>query len=41
MNEMIWDYDGAIAYGDIIQATEDFDIKYCIGTGGYGSVYRA
>ncbi|RVW71669.1 Leucine-rich repeat protein 1 [Vitis vinifera] len=26
---------------DIIQATEDFDIKYCIGTGGYGSVYRA
>ncbi|KAI4353920.1 hypothetical protein L6164_002840 [Bauhinia variegata] len=26
---------------DIIQATEDFDIKYCIGTGAYGSVYRA
>ncbi|RVW71662.1 putative leucine-rich repeat receptor-like protein kinase [Vitis vinifera] len=22
---------------DIIQATEDFDIKYCIGTGGYGA----
>ncbi|KAL6325404.1 hypothetical protein AAG906_023249 [Vitis piasezkii] len=37
----IWDYDGRIAYDDIIQATEDFDIKYCIGTGGYGSVYRA
>ena len=37
----IWDYDGVIAYRDIIQATEDFDIKYCIGTGGYGSVYRA
>ncbi|KAL6325582.1 hypothetical protein AAG906_023427 [Vitis piasezkii] len=37
----IWDYDGTIAYDDIIQATEDFDIKYCIGTGGYGSVYRA
>ena len=37
----IWDYDGVIAYQDIIQATEDFDIKYCIGTGGYGSVYRA
>ena len=37
----IWDFDGVIAYQDIIQATEDFDIKYCIGTGGYGSVYRA
>ncbi|XP_015879646.2 MDIS1-interacting receptor like kinase 2 [Ziziphus jujuba] len=37
----IWNYDGNIAYEDIIQATEDFDIRYCIGTGGYGSVYRA
>ncbi|PIN04654.1 Serine/threonine protein kinase [Handroanthus impetiginosus] len=36
----IWNFDGKIAYGDIIEATEDFDIKYCIGTGGYGSVYR-
>ncbi|KAL5582332.1 hypothetical protein UlMin_014774 [Ulmus minor] len=37
----IWNYDGKIAYEDIINATEDFDIRYCIGTGGYGSVYRA
>ena len=37
----IWDYDGKVAYDDIIEATEDFDIKYCIGTGGYGSVYKA
>ncbi|XP_058185543.1 MDIS1-interacting receptor like kinase 2-like [Rhododendron vialii] len=37
----IWNYDGSIAYEDIIKATNDFDIKYCIGTGGYGSVYRA
>ncbi|XP_048128829.1 probable leucine-rich repeat receptor-like protein kinase At1g35710 [Rhodamnia argentea] len=37
----IWNYDGTMAYEDIINATEDFDIKYCIGTGGYGSVYRA
>ncbi|XP_048129008.1 MDIS1-interacting receptor like kinase 2-like, partial [Rhodamnia argentea] len=37
----IWNYDGRIAYEDIINATEDFDIKYCIGSGGYGSVYRA
>ncbi|XP_059653778.1 MDIS1-interacting receptor like kinase 2-like [Cornus florida] len=37
----IWNYDGTIAFEDIIEATEDFDIRYCIGTGGYGSVYRA
>ncbi|MBA0614586.1 hypothetical protein Godav_014863 [Gossypium davidsonii] len=36
----IWNFDGKIAFEDIIKATEDFDIKYCIGTGGYGSVYR-
>ncbi|KAJ4965093.1 hypothetical protein NE237_016942 [Protea cynaroides] len=37
----IWNYDGIIAYNDIIEATKEFDIKYCIGTGGYGSVYIA
>ncbi|PON46624.1 Tyrosine-protein kinase [Parasponia andersonii] len=37
----IWNYDGNIAFEDIIKATEDFDIRYCIGTGGYGSVYKA
>ncbi|KAL5563798.1 hypothetical protein UlMin_033545 [Ulmus minor] len=37
----IWNYDGKIAYEDIINATEDFDIRYCIRTGGYGSIYRA
>ncbi|XP_023905543.2 MDIS1-interacting receptor like kinase 2-like, partial [Quercus suber] len=37
----IWNYDGKIAYEDIIEATEGFDIRYCIGTGGYGSVYKA
>jgi hypothetical protein len=37
----IWNYDGTIAYEDIIAATENFDLRYCIGTGGYGSVYRA
>jgi hypothetical protein len=37
----IWNYDGHIAYEDIIEATEDFDIKYCIEIGGYGSVYKA
>ncbi|KAK0602759.1 hypothetical protein LWI29_036735 [Acer saccharum] len=37
----IWNFDGRIAYEDIVAATENFDIKYCIGTGGYGSVYKA
>jgi len=37
----IWNYDGKIAFEDIIEATGDFDLKYCIGTGSYGSVYRA
>ncbi|KAM7461203.1 hypothetical protein LguiA_029324 [Lonicera macranthoides] len=37
----IWNYDGTIAYKDIIRSTNDFDIEHCIGTGGYGSVYRA
>ncbi|KAG8482676.1 hypothetical protein CXB51_024030 [Gossypium anomalum] len=37
----IWSYDGKIAYDDIVAATEDFDFRYCIGVGGYGSVYRA
>ncbi|PIN01602.1 Serine/threonine protein kinase [Handroanthus impetiginosus] len=30
----IRNFDGKIAYKDIIEATEDFDIRYCIGTGG-------
>ncbi|KAL0290889.1 UNVERIFIED_CONTAM: MDIS1-interacting receptor like kinase [Sesamum angustifolium] len=37
----IWNFNGKIAYEDIVKATEDFDISYCIGTGGYGSVYKA
>ncbi|KAM7465250.1 hypothetical protein LguiB_012812 [Lonicera macranthoides] len=37
----IWNYDGTIAYEDLIRAINDFDIEYCIGTSGYGSVYRA
>ena len=36
----IWNYGGKIAYEDIIEATKDFDIRYCIGTSGYGSVYK-
>ncbi|XP_047965608.1 MDIS1-interacting receptor like kinase 2-like [Salvia hispanica] len=37
----IWNFDGNMAYQDIIEATLDFDFRYCIGTGAYGSVYRA
>ncbi|KAI3837166.1 hypothetical protein MKW92_011816 [Papaver armeniacum] len=37
----IWNYDGKIVFEDILEATEDFNTKYCIGTGGYGSVYKA
>ncbi|PPD96120.1 hypothetical protein GOBAR_DD06857 [Gossypium barbadense] len=37
----ILNFDGRIAFEDIIEATNDFDIRYCIGTGGYGCVYRA
>ncbi|XP_043691895.1 MDIS1-interacting receptor like kinase 2-like [Telopea speciosissima] len=37
----IWNFDGKIAYEDIIKATEDFDAKYCIGNGNSGSVYKA
>ncbi|XXG61813.1 hypothetical protein AAC387_Pa05g0328 [Persea americana] len=37
----IWNYDGKIIYEEIIDATEDFDEKFCVGAGGYGKVYRA
>ncbi|KAI4389244.1 hypothetical protein MLD38_001492 [Melastoma candidum] len=37
----ILNYDGAIAFDDIVAATEGFHEKYCIGIGGYGSIYRA
>ncbi|MCD9641578.1 hypothetical protein HAX54_027806 [Datura stramonium] len=33
-------FDGKIAYENIIKATENFDSKYCIGKGGHGSVYK-
>ncbi|KAI9200884.1 hypothetical protein LWI28_014519 [Acer negundo] len=36
----ISDFDGNILYSDIVQATDNFDDAYCIGKGGYGSVYK-
>ncbi|VAH00197.1 unnamed protein product [Triticum turgidum subsp. durum] len=37
----VWNFDGRLAFDDIVRATEDFDDKYIIGTGGYGKVYKA
>ncbi|CAJ2636788.1 unnamed protein product [Trifolium pratense] len=37
----IWSFDGKMVYENIIEATGDFNSQYCIGQGGYGSVYRA
>ncbi|XP_042483747.1 LOW QUALITY PROTEIN: MDIS1-interacting receptor like kinase 2-like [Macadamia integrifolia] len=37
----IWNFDGRIAYQDIIEATDQFDPKHCIGVGRHGSVYKA
>ncbi|KAF6987017.1 hypothetical protein CFC21_004690 [Triticum aestivum] len=37
----VWNFDGRLAFDDIVRAAEDFDDKYIIGTGGYGKVYKA
>nr|XP_040249040.1 MDIS1-interacting receptor like kinase 2-like [Aegilops tauschii subsp. strangulata] len=37
----VWNFDGRLAFDDIVRATEDFDDKYIIGTGGHGKVYKA
>ncbi|KAH1046059.1 hypothetical protein J1N35_036843 [Gossypium stocksii] len=34
-------FNGRILHDCIIEATEDFSSDYCIGSGGYGSVYKA
>ncbi|XP_004506329.1 uncharacterized protein [Cicer arietinum] len=37
----IWYFNGRVVYGDIIEATKNFDNKYCIGEGAFGNVYKA
>nr|GEX36896.1 probable leucine-rich repeat receptor-like protein kinase At1g35710 [Tanacetum cinerariifolium] len=37
----ITSFDGQVMYDEIIKVTNDFDDAYCIGIGGYGSVYKA
>ncbi|KAI9080622.1 hypothetical protein K1719_037428 [Acacia pycnantha] len=36
----IWHFDGRLMYEDIIEATENFHEKYCIGEGSFGKVYK-
>ncbi|RWR97274.1 MDIS1-interacting receptor like kinase 2-like protein [Cinnamomum micranthum f. kanehirae] len=38
---LVWNNDRKIIYEEIINATEDFDEKFCVGEGGYGKVYKA
>ncbi|XP_015887892.3 MDIS1-interacting receptor like kinase 2-like [Ziziphus jujuba] len=33
-------HDGRIVHQEIVEATENFDSKYCVGVGGFGSVYK-
>ncbi|KAL6839093.1 hypothetical protein ACP4OV_031147 [Aristida adscensionis] len=37
----VWNFDGKLAFEDIMTATENFDDKYIVGSGGYGTVYKA
>ncbi|CAL5417642.1 unnamed protein product [Camellia sinensis] len=37
----IWSYDGKMVYESIVEATENFSTKHCVGEGGCGTVYRA
>ncbi|TQE09806.1 hypothetical protein C1H46_004580 [Malus baccata] len=37
----IWEREVKFTFGEIVKATEDFDEKYCIGKGGFGTVYKA
>ncbi|KAL6329308.1 hypothetical protein AAG906_016200 [Vitis piasezkii] len=37
----IWGHDGELLYEHIIQGTDNFSSKQCIGTGGFGTVYKA
>lgn len=36
----VWNFDGRMAFEDIINATDNFDEKYCIGEGSCGRVYK-
>jgi hypothetical protein len=38
---LIWRREGKFTFRDIVRATENFHENYCIGKGGFGSVYKA
>ncbi|WVZ08525.1 hypothetical protein V8G54_021871 [Vigna mungo] len=38
---VVWGRDGKFTFSDLVKATNDFNDKYCVGNGGFGSVYRA
>ncbi|KAJ0626952.1 putative protein kinase RLK-Pelle-LRR-XI-1 family [Helianthus annuus] len=38
---LVWEQDGKFTFSDIVKATSNFDEKYCIGKGSFGSVYKA
>jgi hypothetical protein len=37
----VWSFDGTDVFKQIVEATDNFSEVHCIGTGGYGSVYKA
>ncbi|KAG5525304.1 hypothetical protein RHGRI_031849 [Rhododendron griersonianum] len=37
----IWSYDGKMVYENIIEVTENFSAKHCVGEGACGTIYRA
>ncbi|VAI82053.1 unnamed protein product [Triticum turgidum subsp. durum] len=37
----VWSFDGTNVFKQIAEATDNFSEVHCIGTGGYGSVYKA
>ncbi|KAK9994969.1 hypothetical protein SO802_024672 [Lithocarpus litseifolius] len=37
---LIWYFDGETMFEDIVEASENFDDKYCIGVGGTAKVYK-
>ncbi|KAM3681706.1 hypothetical protein ACB094_12G017500 [Castanea mollissima] len=37
---LIWYFDGKTMFEDIVEASENFDDKYCIGVGGTAKVYK-
>ena len=38
---MVWRRNGEFTFAELVHSTNDFNDKYCIGKGGFGSVYRA